>query len=575
MGPFFLVKIVLFLGLSIFSYAVSLLQPDHFLPWMSWHSEVAAFFAAIFLVIFSIQRMRISSNYFVEIPGASLALLFLSFLVLIQTIFGLIQFVGDAVVYTLYLLTGAFTVAAGHFFGGVNRDKSSVVVDSVLTIFSILFLLLAVVSGLISICQVLGVDDSVFFVLHPLQARRPGANIGQPNHLSTLVSMGLLGLYFCYVKDLFGKLLATLLLSILTLAVVITESRTGILSVLALLIFWRIGTQGGNKKKEKVLIFAYLSILIILVILWPKLFSFYQNGGANSEWLHEQPNTKLGSRMVVWPQLIEAAMQRPWFGWGVGGVSRAHNEVLDKYLEGEPFTYAHNIFLDLLIGVGVPVALVFMGLLLYFFFYGFRKNKDVQCWVLIAFLLPVFIHSLFEFPFAYSYFLFPWLFLFGVVGARFGFRVYARIKLGWFSLVLLLLVSFLSWSVFEYMDVEADFRVARFEAVSIGETPSEYIKPNIILLTQMSSLLVVARTQPHPGMSSVEIEQMKRVAQRFPWTATQNRYALTLALNGQIEEAKRQLEVMRIMHGPETHKKLMEYWRYQSIIKYPQLQSIF
>ncbi|MBK7313053.1 MAG: hypothetical protein IPI80_04405 [Burkholderiales bacterium] len=50
-------------------------------------------------------------------------------------------------------------------------------------------------------------------------------------------------------------------------------------------------------------------------------------------------------------------------------------------------------------------------------------------------------------------------------------------------------------------------------------------------------MLYGGRVTPRPGMPEQEIELVKIVASRYPWPATQNRYALALALNGNPAEA--------------------------------------
>jgi hypothetical protein len=131
----------------------------------------------------------------------------------------------------------------------------------------------------------------------------------------------------------------------------------------------------------------------------------------------------------------------------------------------------------------------------------------------------------------------------------------------------------MAWSIVEYIGIEEDFRVARFEAQHIGETPVDYLRPHVILLTQLGALLADARIVPTPGMSADQMALARKVALRFPWTATQNRYALSLALNGRPEEARRQIRVMRVMHGEKMHRDIMENWKTLSDTRYPQLQE--
>jgi len=64
------------------------------------------------------------------------------------------------------------------------------------------------------------------------------------------------------------------------------------------------------------------------------------------------------------------------------------------------------------------------------------------------------------------------------------------------------------------------------------------------------------------------------VALRFPWPATQNRYALSLALNGNPAEALRQMKVMRALHGEANYLQIRKNWEALAAGKYPQLTQI-
>jgi hypothetical protein len=94
------------------------------------------------------------------------------------------------------------------------------------------------------------------------------------------------------------------------------------------------------------------------------------------------------------------------------------------------------------------------------------------------------------------------------------------------------------------------------------------------LLSQLNALLTGGRLNPRPAMPEQEIELAKVVALRYPWPATQNRYALALALNGNPVEATRQLRVMRALHGAKAYAKLKAEWVTLANEKYPQLNAI-
>jgi hypothetical protein len=92
------------------------------------------------------------------------------------------------------------------------------------------------------------------------------------------------------------------------------------------------------------------------------------------------------------------------------------------------------------------------------------------------------------------------------------------------------------------------------------------------MLTQLGALLEAGRITPTPNMDPRSIEMARKVALRFPWPATLSRYALSLALNGSPDEAIRQLKVIRVAYGEETHQIILNDWTSLAESKYPQLR---
>ena len=179
-----------------------------------------------------------------------------------------------------------------------------------------------------------------------------------------------------------------------------------------------------------------------------------------------------------------------------------------------------------------------------------------------------------EFPFAYAYLLAPIMFLVGILECRVAPLAVLRAPLRLTVVVSAAIIFVAVWSVIEYISIEEDFRVARFEALHVGQTPADYERPHIRLLTQLDALLKVARVVPIPSMPIETIEEVRQVAMRFPWTATQNRYALSLALNGNAEEALRQLNIIRAMHGAAAYARIKVQWETLAQEKYPQLRNL-
>ena len=108
----------------------------------------------------------------------------------------------------------------------------------------------------------------------------------------------------------------------------------------------------------------------------------------------------------------------------------------------------------------------------------------------------------------------------------------------------------------------------------VGRTPSDYQRPSVRLLTQLDALLNGARIVPRPGMSAAQVELSRTVALRYPWPATQNRYALSLAMNGNTPEALRQLKVLRALHGEAVYALIKENWQVLGQTQFPELTRL-
>ena len=554
------------------------LQPLHVMPWMSWHSEVLAFLGILLVAASELLRKTEHNVVFrtVQLPASSVILIALIGILTFQFSSGLIGFLGDFVVVFLFLAVSISAVGAG--FSVTSRQGSDLPQQartlSHVHAFALAVLTAAACSVVLALVQALDVWDGAEWINRLAGYRRPGANMGQPNHLATLLVMGLASLALLFESGKLGALSASTLLGVLVLGLAISESRSGVLSILALLLWWVARRRTAGLKALQSIIAAGFVLLISSLWAWPTFLEYVQAGGPTAGAPYASVNTAAGTRLVVWPQMVAAALQKPWLGWGLREVSAAHNAVLDAYPTSEPFTYAHNIVLDLAIGIGVPLALLFTGLTCIWLFRRIRAARELLPWYCVALLIPVGVHSLFEFPFAYAYFAFPALFAVGMLDGL--LKPNASISINKFSAAagLGLLSIVMTWTAWEYIQIEEDFRVTRFEVLRIGRTPVNYERPSIYLLTQLAAMTEVSRMVPAPGMDAAKIDLARRAALHFPWVAIQHRYALSLALNGNPEEAIRQLKVMRAMHGEKSFEGIRANWKDLADTKYPQLGQL-
>lgn len=563
--------------IAIFCLVASWMVPLHFLPWVSWHNEMLAFVAALLLAWAGLfQGIKRTDFEGVFLPNSVRFLSAFAAIAAIQATVGLVTFSGDALIVVFYVALCIICMTLGFFsgrkimvLGAVPKNVLGEQTKSEIALLALALLAGACASTVAALAQVFDLWEGAGWISRMPTARRPGGNLGQPNQLATLVIMAIASLLFLFESRKVSALPAALTLFLLLAGLAVTESRTGALGFFILAIWFFVKRRTVGFKLPVWAAGMTVIAFLLLFFSWPILFGSIQMLGSETV-----VNTQPGSRLVVWPQLIHAVLLRPWWGWGIGRVSDAQNAVAHNYAESEAFTYSHNILLDLVIGVGVPIALAIVVAVALWLWQRIRVANQLLPWYCLALSLPVAVHSMLEFPFAYAYFLGPVMFSLGVLDGVVGSRPSLRLQFAPLASSLLITTALMALSVAEYVGIEEDFRVVRFEALRLGKTDENHRRPKVFLLTQLDALLSGGRIVPKPGMTIEELDLAKTVALRYPWTATQNRYALSLALNGNVGEAIRQMRVIRALHGEKAYDEVKSNWAALAQGKYPQLAAV-
>lgn len=553
---------------------LSWLMPLHFLPWVSWHSEALAFLSVFLLAAYGLSRLfRQDRTPRLRMPWATLPFALLALLALVQGCTGQITFGGDVAVLFLYMALCVMCITLG--FHAVGADPVGTASSGRFLEAPALVLLATVLvaggfaSTIVALVQCFDIWEFSGLIARMPQLRRPGGNLGQPNQLATLLWMSVASLLFLYESGRLKPVTTALIFVVFCVGIAATESRTGLLNFLVLLGWWFCKRSQVRFRLSRWVVLGGSAGFLLLFWSWPPIVDLMQNMKSSAV-----VNTEAGIRPVVWAQLLEAIRLHPWAGWGLGSVSEAHNHVLHAYDDGAPFSYSHNILLDLAIGVGVPLTV--FGVLTggVWLWRKVRATSNLLPWYCIAIILPLAVHSMLEFPFAYAYFLAPVMFAVGALEALVPGRAAWNIAGRVVAAVFLGISVLAAYSVAEYAAIEEDFRIARFEAIRMGQTPEDYRKPEVRVLTQLGALLEAARIKPRAGMGADELTLARNTALRYPWPATQNRYALSLALNGDTAEAIRQMRVMKAMHGKKTYEVIKANWGVLAQEKYPQLRTL-
>lgn len=535
-------------GLGALLCLAAWLAPDHYEPWLGFHSEVPMF-AALSL---GCVALCAPSRPLVRLPCCGvLPVAALGAVMVVQWMTGQLIYSGHLLLGLLYL--------AGMLMAwwlGASVVALSVSVRRSLARGAAILLCAAIASGGIVLLQWLRIDDGLsLYVLELAPGVRPSGNLAQPNLQATLLLMGTVGLAFLWAERRLGTSLAVLLLVFLAAAQVLTESRAGLLGAgcIGILVLWRASALRWRSGRHAVLLW------------WGLLIAFW--------WLREPINEALllqpartpgwgvdGVRLVLWQQMLSAMAQSPWWGYGWNQTA-----VAQKYgaatAPGEwPIDFAHNLGLDLLIWFGVPLGLLLIGLMLWWVWRCIHRLRDPIQLLVLCCALPVLTHSLVEFPFAYSFFLFPATFAFGALHALQSPGAYRTaaaprrsLRLGLVS-GLALYVAVGSVVVVDYVAAEGGWRVLRLS--ELGQ-PAGHAAPDLLLLDQLGALLDFGRTQPVAAIDADTLQRMRDAAQFHSSSALHINYVLALALNDQPQEAAHQLAILRDLYGPAAHGRAM------------------
>ena len=234
-------------------------------------------------------------------------------------------------------------------------------------------------------------DEDVWIARSLLPHDRVGGNLRQPNQLATLMVWGLLATSFFWRRQ---PLLWLVFSAPLLVTLVATGSRTGMVSLLLVVIVALLRSRRARLWRAK----GWLALLLAVApLVWI----------AASIFTRSTANAALTQRLSLWRDVLEVISQHPWFGVGWGQLNFAWTLTPLNERAADVFDHAHSLPLHLAVELGVPLAallLLLLGALLWRARRALRSSHGATAALLLATML---LHSLFEYPLWFSYFLLP------------------------------------------------------------------------------------------------------------------------------------------------------------------------
>jgi O-antigen ligase len=533
--------------LGLFCLGFAGLLSGRQLPWTTFQQEVVAAFGLLLLAAAALER---TSS--VVWPRLAVLLCVVASLPLIQRATGQIRYLDDAILPAGYIAMLAISICVGATLATGLRRKQ--LLDGI----AACVVLTGITSAGIALCQWLG--PSVWSAwIEVLPARgRPVGNIGQPNHLSTLLLLGLAGLLYWYEQRRIDGWCAALGAAWLGWGVVISQSRTGWLAVALLGTWWLLMRRraGLRLPPRAVLIGTFLFTLAVLAEA--SLFALWSvpldlEGAAHALRLTS------ARRGVVWETLWHASMQAPWLGYGWNQIANAHFASaaavpgISTWL-----SHSHNLVLDLILYNGIPLGLLLTGLLVAWFVRRVRECRDSASWCWLLAIFFVFLHALLEYPLHYAYFLIPTGLLMGIVGSR----STHSFKTGRLALAAPVTVVAIVMAVaaIEYVDAEEALRDLRLASLQVGQAPKDLPKPHWKILESWKAYHNAMTSEITGNMSSNDIAALRALAARYPYPNVLSQYAHAAALNKQPAAAQAALDHACKVHKASVCESMQGWW---------------
>lgn len=546
--------------LAVLVALFSWLAPNHYPPWVSFHAQLAMAVAFVLAWLATLSR-AIAPVALSPLTAASLALALVPPL---QCAAGLITYAGDAWLGTAYLLGFGLSVWVGQRLGagfGVER---------VLRHVAGLLIAAALLSMGLAMYQWLRLSGLGIFAADLSPNGRPFANLGQPNHLATLLFLGLCGVLTLYQERRMGRPGAGLAAVFFTFGLAMTTSRTAWLAMLLLVAGLLALRRRAGLRIGRAEILGLGAVFVGWLVAWPAINDALLLSGGRA--LATQVDA--GPRTILWSTAIEAIGRRPWFGYGWDQALAAQSDViLDRPSLGRLMGNAHNLLLDLLLWVGVPLGAALFGGLLMWGWRHLRLARDPAAVGLLAMLAGIFAHALVELPLSYTYFLLPAGLIAGLLETRHPppWRRLAPVR--WMLAPSALAIGLTAFITVEYLRVEENVRTLRLEVARIGTGRIVSEAPELHLLTQWADYLRFARVEPRPGLSDAELAHMAQVTRRFPFARAQFDEAVAQALNNRPADAALTWRRLCNLQAPHECRRRQAEWR-ELADEHPQLKSV-
>jgi hypothetical protein len=292
--------------------------------------------------------------------------------------------------------------------------------------FCIALVVAGIASSAIGLVQVFApnLPDGDWVALSAIPGRATG-NLRQPNHLSSLLLWSIVAVVWLGEVEQSYRNFAAAATVVFIYVIVLSASRTGALGMLTLAA-WGLLDRRLSRRARALLIVAPIVYGACWwgMTVWASTSHHLFGGQARFGGSGDISSSRFG----IWSNTLSLIKAHPWFGVGFGEFNFAWT--LTPF-PGRPvafFDHTHNIILNFAVEMGVPLAVLVVGLTVFALWRalgnaladgreaaGAATPRGIP-FQRAAFVIVIMVgvHSMLEYPLWYAYFLLPTAFAFGL-----------------------------------------------------------------------------------------------------------------------------------------------------------------
>jgi O-antigen ligase len=397
------------------------------------------------------------------------------------------------------------------------------------------------------------------------------ANVAQQNHLATLLALALASLAYLFVKQSLKVWLVWPLFVVLLSGLALTASRSswvfvGLVAVTGLLYRYfqtksLHATPASSPKTNQ---------RLILLLVLPVLFYFTQIGlphlstskpiTTSNQRLVENAQKKDSPRLQIYQASWYVYADNPLLGIGFGhmaGYDLNHANRVPKLTGSNG--QAHNTVLQLLAETGVVGTTIFLVCILAFIMRVKSAPITPERWLWWLYLCIIGTHAMLEYPLWYMHFLAITALLMGLgdmhSSSMTKYRpqlVLALLSAIWLASLVQTMHDYRIIQTWHYQNKKINLNAERFDLMYQELKPVRAFSP---LALHADNLLLLTLPVDRESLKD-KLEITQRLLKVYVSPALAYNYATLLALNGQLDDAKKHLNHVHLRH-PQA---IDQYW---------------